>query len=240
MESERISILDKGYVILQDKMGSDLTAVNSARVSFKKKSNELNEKDERLLQFLAESKPPHLSPWRHAVVQYEICAPVMVARQMWKYIVGAANGESQDSLLGWNEASYRYVSNDIEFYVPDPTQWRGAPDNKKQGSLGTLDEITGKLATQKLEKFYEDSLNLYEWAMDKKIAPEQARLFLPANGQYTIWYLTTSVAGLVHLLIERLDEHAMYETQCVANAMLDLALPWFPRAFSLLLPPELF
>jgi len=74
-----INVLDKGYVRLVDHMGSDLTVVNSARVSFDKASYELSEKDVRLIKFLAREQ--HTSPFRHAMVQFEIYAPLMVARQ---------------------------------------------------------------------------------------------------------------------------------------------------------------
>lgn len=103
------TILDKGYVRLVDSMGSDLTIVNAARASFAKESHELNEKDERLIKFLAENE--HTSPFRHAVLQFEIKAPLMVARQWWKYIIGSSHLEgSQESLNAWNESSRRYVT----------------------------------------------------------------------------------------------------------------------------------
>jgi len=119
----QIDVLDHGYVILQDFMGSDLTVLNAARASFHKRSAWLSDADLKLMKYLIDNK--HLSPFRHCVVQFEICAPVMVARQLWKYLVGAENGEGHDSLLAWNEASYRYISQDMEFYIPDGDDWRG-------------------------------------------------------------------------------------------------------------------
>src|SRR5690625_7791121 len=83
---EKINVLDKGYVILHDVMGSDLTVSNAARVSYDKKTEELTERDERLIRFLA--REDHTSPFRHATLQFEIYAPLMVARQWWKYVVG--------------------------------------------------------------------------------------------------------------------------------------------------------
>lgn len=75
----RLDVLDKGYVILQDWMGGDKTTVNTARVSFDKKISILEDKDLRLIKFLA--KYAHTSPFRHSILQYEIYAPLMVARQ---------------------------------------------------------------------------------------------------------------------------------------------------------------
>lgn len=71
--------LDKGYIRLVDVMGSDLTIVNAARVSYDKASDELNNKDVRLIKFLL--REGHTSPFRHANMQFEIYAPLMVARQ---------------------------------------------------------------------------------------------------------------------------------------------------------------
>lgn len=96
-----IKVLDKGYVRFVDKMGSDLSVVNAARVSFEKESTELNEKDVKLLRFLADHD--HTSPFRHASMAIEIYAPLMVARQMWKYCVGASHVE--DATV-WNESCF--------------------------------------------------------------------------------------------------------------------------------------
>ena len=109
-----IQIHDKGYVRLVDKLGSDLTPVNAARVSYNKASEDFSEKDEKLLRFLIREK--HTSPFRHAVLQFEIYAPLMVARQWWKYIIGSSHQEgSQEAMNAWNESSRRYVTESIEF-----------------------------------------------------------------------------------------------------------------------------
>ena len=98
---------------LIDKMGSDLSVVNAARVSFNKKKSEFEEKDEKLIKYLADHD--HWSPFGHTTLQFLIKAPVFVARQLVKHQVG----------LVWNEVSRRYVDTPPEFYVP--FIWRGAP-----------------------------------------------------------------------------------------------------------------
>lgn len=60
-------------------MGSDLTVVNTARVSFDKESVDLDQKDEKLINYLVKHK--HDSCLRHCVVTFEVYAPLMVARQ---------------------------------------------------------------------------------------------------------------------------------------------------------------
>src|SRR5690625_2700775 len=101
---KKVDVLDKGYVRLVDVLGSDLTVANAARVSYAKESFELDERDIKLIQFLA--REDHTSPFRHAIMQFEIYGPLMVARQWWKYIVGSAHQEGAgDSLNAWNESS---------------------------------------------------------------------------------------------------------------------------------------
>lgn len=118
----KINVLDRGYVRLVDHMGSDLSVVNSARVSYAKQSKELSPNDTKLIQFLA--REGHTSPFRHATVQLEFYAPLMVARQHWKYVVG-----SDHTMDAWNEASRRYITIDVENYVPQPLQWRSKPEH---------------------------------------------------------------------------------------------------------------
>jgi len=128
-------------VTLKDHMGSDLTVVNAARVSFGKESHAvawldydyedgsrcgeliavLEPRDQKLIRYLAKHK--HLSPFGHAFASFHVKAPIFVARQLVKH-----------SFLRWNEISRRYVDDEPEFYVPDV--WRGRSEDKKQGSFG--------------------------------------------------------------------------------------------------------
>src|SRR5690606_1058278 len=124
----KINVLDKGYVILHDVMGDDLTVVNSARVSYDKKSEELTERDRRLIAFLA--REDHTSPFRHASLQFEVYAPLMVARQHWKYVAGSSFQEATgDNMTAWNESSRRYITEEPTFYIPKADEWRSAPAN---------------------------------------------------------------------------------------------------------------
>ena len=95
------NVLDKGYVRLVDALGSDLTIANAARVSYAKESLELTDRDKGLIDFLA--REDHTSPFRRAMLQFEVYAPLMVARQWWKYIIGSSHQEGiGDSLNAWN------------------------------------------------------------------------------------------------------------------------------------------
>ena len=123
--------MDKEFVTLIDTMGSDLSVVNAARVSFSKKSQwarhipssgtyELSHGDQKLIQYLA--KHGHWTPFGHCSLSFHIKAPVFVARQLIKHQVG----------LVWNEVSRRYVDDAPDFY--DPEHWRARAEDKKQGS----------------------------------------------------------------------------------------------------------
>ena len=166
-------------VELIDKMGSDLSVVNAARVSFAKNQSQLEEKDEKLIKYLAEHE--HWSPFAHAQLQFRVKAPIFVARQLVKHQVG----------LVWNEVSRRYVDNDPEFYIP--FIWRNKAENKKQGS-GT-DEVEYDITD-----FIKQSKELYNNMIEKDIAPEMARMVLPQN-MMTEWYWSDTLYAFARLLI---------------------------------------
>lgn len=218
-------VLDHGYITLVDNMGSDLTIVNAARVSFDKEVSEFTEKDEKLIDYLIKHK--HDSTLRHCVMTFEVYAPLMVARQWYKHAVGSAHLEEQ---FGWNETSRRYITENEEFYIPSITQWRAAAENKKQGSGLPVDPSIGAEYTQTLRKLVQEGYTAYQEALEAGIAPEQARLLLPANALYVRWRWTVSLNGALHFLALRLDNNAQWEIQQYAKAMEELMLPYYPVA----------
>ena len=152
-------------VNLIDVMGTDLSVVNAARVSFAKESNEFSDKDEKLIKYLA--KHNHWSPFGHASLQFRIKAPIFVARQLVKHQVG----------LVWNEVSRRYVDDEPEFFIPD--QWRSRPENSKQGSGEEIIIYNIESTMQFVKQTYQNLLKA-------NVAPEMARMVLPQN-MYTEW-----------------------------------------------------
>lgn len=224
-----IKVLDKGYVRLVDKLGDDRTVINAARVSFNKQSDSFDEKDERLIKFLAEAG--HDSPFRHAVLQFEIYQPMMVTRQFEKYLIGSNNSE----FGARNESSRRYITEKNEFYIPDYNQWRSYPKNVKQGSGKPLDDKVGESYTQELEQHLEASERLYQRAMNDGVAPEQARLFLPAYGMYVRWYWTASLQTVAHMIKQRTASDAQHEFRVLAEAIKELAVKEFPETLGVLL-----
>ncbi|RDV27759.1 FAD-dependent thymidylate synthase [Lysinibacillus capsici] len=224
----KINVLDdKGYVMIHDVLGTDLTVANAARVSYAKKSATLTDGDKRLIDFLA--REGHTSPFRHVIAQFEFNAPLMVARQHWKYVVGSSMLEATgDNMDAWNESSRRYVTEEPTFYVPQPYEWRSAPENSKQGSGDIVRFEIGESATSALIQHVDVCIKLYEDAISSGICAEQARLFLPAYGMYVKYYWTASLQSVCHFLNQRLAHDSQVEIQMYAKAVLELIKPHFP------------
>ncbi len=198
-----------------DHMGSDLSVVNAARVSFGKTSEmdmsdqwgppKLKDKDAKLIHYLA--KHGHYSPFGHAFASFHIKAPIFVARQLVKH-----------KFLRWNEISRRYVDDEPEFYVPDI--WRGRADNKKQGSGTALADQDIHIGTTQRIVFM-----LYESMLNKGVCPEQARMVLPQSTM-TEWYWSGSLDAFADMCNLRCKEDTQFETsqvaQCVSQGMKDL------------------
>lgn len=192
-------------VELIDFMGSDLTVVNAARVSFDKQSNEVNESDERLINYLA--KHNHWTPFSHVIITMREIVPIFVARQRFKHMVG----------FTYNEVSRRYVDDTPEFYYPDV--WRKASESKKQGSSNETVEEPEFTWGHDLYN-YREVINLcqeyYHQLIKAGVAPEQARMVLPQS-MYTSYYVTGSLAAWARAYKLRIEEHAQKEIQDLAK-----------------------
>ena len=219
---DKIKVLDWGNVELVDHMGSDLTVVNSARVSFSNHKEEFEDKDEKLIRYLA--KHNHWTPFAHPQITLRIKAPISIRTQFFKHKQGFVE----------NEVSRRYVDNPPEFYHP---KWRNKPNkNAKQGSDGWLEctgegDTSGGFATHPLYRNYKSLMksaeNLYEELISANVAPEQARFCLP-QAMYTEWYWTGSLAAYARFYKQRNDEHAQWEIRQYAEAIGKIIEPLFP------------
>ena len=211
-----------------DHMGSDLSVVNAARVSFGKKSEELgfvsrgekclrpiiHDTDKRLIKYLAKHK--HMSPFGHAFASFHVKAPIFVARQLVKH-----------KFLRWNEISRRYVDDDPEFYQPD--EWRGRANDKKQGSAGVVDVET--LAY--LSNSNDQALATYQELLNAGVCPEQARMVLPQSTM-TEWYWSGSLDAFADMCNLRCKEDTQLETRLVANQICDSMHKLFPLSWKAL------
>lgn len=239
---------------LIDVMGSDLTVVNAARVSFDKqseleevtetlwednvllgplpydvKSMRLKDADKRLIAYLAKHK--HWTPFAHPQLSFRVSAPLFVARQLQKHQVG----------LAWNEVSRRYVDSEPTFYVPEV--WRKRADNVKQGSSDeVLDEdICGEDEFGTFTWSPGDdyaalagvSLTLYRGLLEAECCPEQARMVLPQS-MMTEWVWTGSLAAFARVANQRLDPHAQRECRPVAQDIAEALRQHFPVSWEAL------
>ncbi|MDQ5890359.1 MAG: thymidylate synthase [Candidatus Dependentiae bacterium] len=212
-------------VELVDHMGSDLSVVNAARVSFAKESlwidgqfNNLSVRDQKLIEYLATHN--HWSPFGHAFASFRIKAPIGCARQLSKSTVG----------LCWNEVSRRYVSYEPEVYAVE--SWRGAPVNAKQGSDGvpTLgQEAVAAMYTQVTTQ----AVEAYNALIAGGVAPEQARLILP-QGMMTEWIWSGSLAAFARIAKLRLAPDTQKETREVAHGIAVEMERLFPVSFKAL------
>lgn len=223
---EKLPVLDKGYVILHEVMGSDLTVANSARVSYDKKKEVMDDRDQKLINFLA--REGHTSPFRHATLQFEVYAPLMVARQWWKYVVG-----SDHTMDAWNESSRRYITEEPVFH--HPANWRSAPANSKQGSGEPVDLVRQAMFNEAYDFHVMKSIRLYEEALANGVCAEQARLFLPAYGLMVRWYWTASLQSVAHLIQQRVAKDAQAEFQEYAKAVKTLTEVTFPYSINALI-----
>ena len=205
-------------VELIDHMGTDLSTVNSARVSFDKVKDVFDDKDEKLIKYLADHK--HMTPFRHNAVQLRCHAPIFLARQLGKHQAG----------LSWNEVSRRYVNSEPEFFMPD--EWRGRPDGSiKQGSSGIAPaNHTLKLSYDNLVKYCEET---YSDMLHLGVAPEMARMVLPQS-MLTSWYWTGNLLAFAHVYKERIAEGAQLEAQHFAKELDKVIRPLYPVSWSAL------
>lgn len=223
-------------VTYKDHMGSDLSVVNAARVSFGKESHFMDDqvqevdmgtwyghmpvlsaKDEKLVGYLAKHK--HMSPFGHCFASFHVKAPIFVARQLVKH-----------KFLRWNEISRRYVDDEPEFYTPEV--WRGRSDDKKQGSDGVVD--LPQFLCVALEWYREDPRRIYDQLIGSGVAPEQARMVLPQSTM-TEWWWSGSLDAFADMCYLRCKEDTQYESRLVANQISELMKKLFPVSWDALL-----
>jgi thymidylate synthase (FAD) len=196
--------------------GTDLATVNSARVSFNKRSDELSKKDAKLVSYLSEHK--HTSPFNHAYATFRVKAPIFVARQLVKH-----------EYLPWNEVSRRYVDDEPEFYVPDV--WRGRSADKKQGSEGVV-KLEG-VAEQIVDDYAAEALTAYQVLLEAGVCPEQARMVLPQSTM-TEWWWSGTVGAWAKMCSLRCKSDTQLETRIVADKISDKMGELFPVSWSAL------
>ena len=221
MALTEMNVLDRGFVKLVDHMGSDLSVVNAARVSFGKRKDVYEEADGKLINYLANHE--HTSPFRHAALTFHVKAPIFVFRQWMKHKVGSE----------FNEISGRYVEfpND-EFFVPEC--FRLQAKINKQGSEGELPAAEGAEARAIFLASCRNAVAQYKSLIALGVCREQARCVLPL-GLYSEVYWTVSLQAAAHFIRLRTDGHAQWEIQQYGHAVRALVEELFPNSIKALL-----
>ena len=216
-----------GSVSLVDHMGTDLTIVNSARVSFGNQKTELNDKDRRLIKFLVKHK--HTSTFEHNVATFKFVVPLFVRSQHHRH-----------RTWSYNEISRRYTEKNMDFYLP--SSFRTQHKSNRQASNpeelidpGIWEEGWGQMSkynmtmSELLEIKTKECLETFKTMLDKGVCREQARMILPQN-LYTEYYGTCNLSNLLKFVDLRLHEGAQWEIQKVAEACLDIVSDLWPVA----------
>lgn len=222
-----------GKVEYVDHLGSDLTIVNAARVSFGKHKDSLEPQDEKLIKYLMKNK--HTSTLEHNIITFRFKVPLFVRGQHHRH-----------RTWSYNEISRRYTDENVEFY--EPKSFRSQHVSNKQAS--NLDEIDPQIqfpfvepgeivpavlqtrsASELVRAHHKDSLRLYEALLEAGVSREQARGILSQN-MYTEYYGTVNLNNLIKFIILRDDAHAQWEIQRPAQACRQIATELFPVAMN--------
>ena len=217
-------VLNKGFVEVIDSLGTDLTVVNSARVSFGKRKETYDKSDRALVRYLAKHK--HFSPFRHMVVQFHLKAPEFVMRQWYKHVVGIETTSSYPTKdHAWNEISGRYTPVS-DYYIPEI--WRKQSQDNKQASEGELDKLQQKRMSHLYERYLFEVERVYDTMVDAGMAKEQARVVLPLS-QYTEVYWTASFQAIMNFIDLRDEKTAQWEIQQYAKCLKEIMYEIYPE-----------
>ena len=220
-----------GRVDLVDHMGSDLTIVNSARVSFGKHKEALNEKDEKLVNYLVKHR--HTSTFEHNLATFRFVVPLYVRSQHHRH-----------RTWSYNEISRRYTDVNIQFYEPEAFRTQHKSNRQASNAEELINPIMNKedeshpkwgewihpiTASEAVKEHHSDSLVLFDKLIEAGVCREQARGVLPQN-LYTEYYGTVNLNNLLKFIDLRTHEGAQWEIQKVAEACLEIAEGLWPVA----------
>lgn len=207
-----INVLDHGFVRLVDSLGSDLSVVRAARVSYDAEPRG-DGSDDKLIRYLMRNG--HTSPFESVVFTFEIKCPIFIARQWHRH-----------RTWSYNEVSARYTELPEEFYVPNQSQiTTQSTDNKQMRTLTQHPESED--IQMMIGASNEQAFAVYKHLLSIGTPRELARSVLPV-GAYTRYFGTVDLHNLFHFLRLRLHEHAQYEIRVYAEAILQLIEPIVP------------
>lgn len=218
--SDRIDVLDHGFVRLVDRMGSDLSVVRAARVSYDAdwRAGEDEGSDARLIRYLWRNK--HTTPFEAVVFTWEVKAPIFVIRQWHRH-----------RTWSYNEVSARYTELPEEVYVPAAdsigVQSKSSKQAREDVALSEADSKIRQLEAMVVRKHSREAFGLYRDLLSWGWPRELARTVLPL-ATYTRMFATVNLLNLLKFLTLRTHAHAQYEIRVYADAMRELIRPIVP------------
>ena len=207
----------KGFVELVDAVGSDLSVVNSARVSFGKHKTELDEKDKKLIKYLIKHK--HTSTLEHCFVTFRVKVPLFVRSQHHRH-----------RTWSYNEISRRYTDFDIQFYEPLTFRTQHKSNRQASNTSDLIDPVLPQWETSAavaMRHHHQASLQLFEELIESGVCREQARGVLPQN-MYTEYYASANLNNILKFIDLRTHEGAQWEIQEMAKGMLEIITKLYP------------
>jgi thymidylate synthase (FAD) len=208
----------KGFVELVDAVGSDLSVVNSARVSFGKHKTELDEKDKKLIKYLIKHK--HTSTLEHCFVTFRVKVPLFVRSQHHRH-----------RTWSYNEISRRYTDFDIQFYEPSTFRTQHKSNRQASNTSDLIDPVLPQWETSAavaMRHHHQASLQLFEELIESGVCREQARGVLPQN-MYTEYYASANLNNILKFIDLRTHEGAQWEIQEMAKGMLEIITKLYPE-----------
>jgi thymidylate synthase (FAD) len=199
-----IPVLDHGFVRLDASMADDLSVVNSARVSFGRRKEEMDDSDRGLIRFLMRDR--HGTPFEHNSFRFHIRCPIFVAREWMRHRVGS-----------FNEFSMRYARATDDFYVPEAEDVRTQVGKPGAYSFDPVEPDLAEATREELKAVYETAYEAYERLVEQGVARELARSVLPV-GAYTEFYWTVNARALMNFVSLRAAESAQREIRRYAEA----------------------
>lgn len=221
----KINLYDDGigFIEYDQHMGDDVTIVNAARVSFGKKKDTLDERDQKLIKYLIKHK--HTSTLEHNVVTFRIKVPLFVARQHHRH-----------RTWSYNEISRRYTDVDIQFFSPQSFRTQHKSNRQASNSDDLIDPQMshfGGTASRIVKNHHAASLQLYRNLVNAGVCREQARGVLPQN-MYTEYMATVNLNNLIKFINLRTHEGAQKEIVDLAYGMIDICKSFWPNIFEIL------
>ena len=209
---------DIGRVDYVEHMGNDLSVVNSARVSFGKQKEEIDEKDKKLIKYLIKHR--HTSTLEHNVITFRFVVPLFVRSQHHRH-----------RTWSYNEISRRYTDFDIKFYTPEKFRTQHKSNRQASNEDELIDPIL-HWGSWSASKIYREHAvvahNLFKDLLRVGVCREQARGILPQT-MYTEYYGTCNLSNLLKFIDLRTHEGAQWEIQKVAEACLEIATDLYPE-----------